>query len=131
MLSSSSRPLVLCVDDDPSILEITKIALVRAGYRVITASDGRDALKRFMEKGVHAVVLDYDMPGMNGADVAKMMKRLNPDVPKLLFSGSNLPVEAAPFIEAYCPKMGGIRALLLTLGALLPLAAAAGVRIAS
>jgi CheY-like chemotaxis protein len=127
--SNNLRPLVLCVDDDPAVLEITRVALERAGYRVVTANDGRNALKRFMEGSINAVVLDYDMPGINGADLAKVMKRLNPGVPKLLFTGSNLPIEAAPFVEGYCPKMGGLRALLLTLAALLPFAAA-GARIA-
>jgi DNA-binding NtrC family response regulator len=128
--SSKGRPLVLCVDDDQMILDIEKIALERVGYQVVTASDGRDALRTFMEEPVSAVVLDYEMPGLNGTDLAKVMKRLHPEVPKLLFTGSSMPAEAAPFVEGYCPKMGGLRALLLALASLLPLAAA-GTRIAS
>ena len=128
--SSNAGPLVLCVDDDQMILDITKLALESVGYRVLTANDGRDAIKTFMEEPVSAVVLDYEMPGLNGTDLAKVMKRLDPDVPKLLFTGSSLPTEAAPYVEGYCPKMGGLRALLLAVATLLPLAAA-GTRIAS
>jgi CheY-like chemotaxis protein len=127
--STDPRPLVLCVDDDPTILDLEKMALEREGYRVLTANNGREALKTFMEEPVKAVVLDYDMPGMNGTDVAKVMKRLDPDIPKVLFTGASLPKEAAPFIEGYCPKMGGFAALPIMLTALLPFVAA-GARLA-
>jgi CheY-like chemotaxis protein len=126
-------PAVLCVDDDPSILKLTKMALELAGYRVLTAENGEEALRKFSAKSVNAVVLDYEMPEMNGAEVASAMKRLNPHVPKILFTGLlSAPAEAAPVIEGFCSKTRGVRGLISLLTAIVPLDnAATSVPIAS
>ncbi len=114
-------PAVLCVDDDPSLLKLSKMALELAGYRVLTAENGVDALRKFTGKSLDAVVLDYEMPGMNGAEVASAMKRLNPKVPKILFSGLlSAPAEAAPVIEGFCSKTRGIRGLISLMITIVP-----------
>ena len=114
-------PAILCVDDDPSILKLTKMALELAGYRVLTAENGSDALRKFSTKSVNAVVLDYEMPGMNGAEVASAMKRLNPRVPKILFTGlQSAPADAAPVIEGFCSKSRGLRGLILLMTTIVP-----------
>jgi CheY-like chemotaxis protein len=106
-------PRILCVDDDQSILSITRMALEYEGYNVVTASNGRAALEQFAAGPVDAVVLDYEMPGMNGAEVAREMKRLKPAVPKLLFTSCpTVPKQAADAIEAFCPKGVSLDVLL-------------------
>jgi CheY-like chemotaxis protein len=113
-------PLVLCVDDDQSILSVTRLALEHQGYSVLTASSGKAALEQFASGPVDAVILDYEMPGMNGAEVALEMKRLNPNVPKVLFTScSAVPYQAAQAIEAFCPKTEGLSPLLSRLQMLL------------
>lgn len=99
------KPLVLCVDDNQWILDLTRMALESEGYRVLTASDGLAALEAFTACAVDAVVLDYEMPGMNGGEVAREMMRIKPQVPKLLFSasvGSSHP-DTHEF-QGYCSK---------------------------
>jgi CheY-like chemotaxis protein len=106
-------PVVLCVDDNPSLLSLLRITLEGEGYSVLTATSGQAALKTFAAQAVDAVVLDYEMPGMNGAQVAREMKRIKPQVPKVMFtSNSGAPAQAAAVIEAFCPKARGVRSLV-------------------
>ena len=70
--------LVLCVDDEQVGLQIRKILLERAGYRVLTAPDGPSGLAIFSAEPVQAVVLDYSMPGMHGGEVAVRMRQIKP-----------------------------------------------------
>ncbi|MGO9305760.1 MAG: response regulator [Candidatus Korobacteraceae bacterium] len=107
------KPVVLCIDDDEAILNMEKMALECDGYAVLTADNGSAALDAFCFHAIDAVVLDYDMPGMNGGEIAAAMKRLNPKIPKLLFSGrSAIPAEVEMLVEGFCSKTAGIRALL-------------------
>jgi PAS domain S-box-containing protein len=81
--------IVLLVDDDASVLDVGARMLERAGYRVITASDGHDALHAFKEHSaeIDCVVLDLTMPGMGGEDTFEELRRMHCDVPVILGSG--------------------------------------------
>jgi len=106
------KPLVLCVDDDEMILDLTRMALEREGFRVLTAACGLAALKAFASNPVDAVILDYEMPGMNGAQVALEMKRINPNIPKMLFSSSStISPEDKKAVQGYCTKPTNLRTL--------------------
>jgi len=92
---------VLCVDDEPNILALRSALLGRAGYRVHVAKDGKIGLEIFRNKPVDLVVLDYEMPGMMGDDVAKQMRRLRKDVPLLLVTAfHNLPASCTSIFDA-------------------------------
>lgn len=117
--------LVLCVDDEVVGLRIRKILLERAGYRVLTASDGSQALDVFSAHPVEAVVLDYSMPGMHGGEVARRMRLVKPEVPILLLSAYvGLPAEVRSMVDVYMTKGEGAPALLKRLNALLAAPAA-------
>jgi CheY-like chemotaxis protein len=60
---------ILAVDNDPVALELVTRTLSREGHRVITASTGEEALRLAREARPAAIVLDVDMPGMNGWEV--------------------------------------------------------------
>ena len=63
--------LVLLVDDDLAVREVTSTIVAEAGYRVIEAASGQDALDRLHAAGpVDLMVTDYAMPGMNGFELA-------------------------------------------------------------
>jgi CheY-like chemotaxis protein len=81
------KPLFLCVDDTPSILEGQKMLLEEHGYRVLTATNGTEAVQAFVSHSVDLVLLDYHMPEMNGSIAAARMKDFKPDVPVALLSG--------------------------------------------
>ncbi len=78
---------LLCVDDNQSSLNICKIILEDFGYKVSTASSAREGLEIFASNVIDAVILDYQMPEMNGELVAAEMRRTKPRVPILMLSG--------------------------------------------
>jgi CheY-like chemotaxis protein len=112
--------LVLCVDDEQIGLEVRKILLERAGYRVLTASDGPAGLEVFSTEPVEAVVLDYSMPGMHGGEVAAKMRQAKPQVPILLLSAYiGLSTEVTDVVDLYMTKGEGAPILLEKLSSLL------------
>ena len=111
--------LVLCVDDEPTGLKVRKILLERAGYQVLTASNGLDGLAIFHAEPVEAVVLDYSMPGMHGGEVAARMRTAKPAVPILLLSAYiGLPAEVTSLVDLYMTKGEGAPILLRKLQSL-------------
>jgi CheY-like chemotaxis protein len=112
--------LILCVDDELVGLQVRKILLERAGYRVLTAPDGPSGLQIFSDQPVDLVVLDYSMPGMNGDLVADAMRQTKPRVPILLLSAYvGLGPEVTARVDASMTKGEGAPALLQTLEMLL------------
>jgi CheY-like chemotaxis protein len=61
--------------------------LERAGYEVVPAYNGKEALSFLAGKAVHGLLFEYDLPDTNGASVREEMKQMNPDVLVPLFSG--------------------------------------------
>ena len=112
--------LVLCVDDEVVGLQVRKILLERAGYRVLTASDGPSGLEIFCSEPVEAVVLDYSMPGVHGGEVAVRMRETKPQVPILLLSAyMGLSPEVTSLADLYMTKGEGAPVLLEKLASLL------------
>jgi CheY-like chemotaxis protein len=112
--------LVLCVDDELVGLQIRKILLERAGYRVLTASDGPSGLEIFAAEPVEVVVLDYSMPGMHGGEVAVRMRQTKPHVPILLLSAyMGLSAEVTSVVDLHMTKGEGAPVLLEKLSSLL------------
>jgi len=96
---------VLCVDDERIGLRVRKIMLESRGFKVLTANNGTDGLRAFDENHVDVVVLDYFMPGLNGADVASEMRKRRPDVPIVFLSAYfSLPSEALELADAFITK---------------------------
>ncbi len=90
----------MCIDDHPNALAGWSLYLHGAGYGVLTATDPNEGLELFATRPVHAVLLDYSMPGMGGLEVARSMKRMKPGVPIILFSGHVLPKTAVDEVNA-------------------------------
>lgn len=68
---------ILVVDDEEHIVELLQFNLSNAGYRVITANNGLDALKIAKEIKPDLILLDLMLPGMDGLDVCKEIRRNN------------------------------------------------------
>lgn len=99
------RCTILCVDDEPNILSLRSALLGMAGYKVHVAKDGEIGLEIFRNELVDLVVLDYDMPGMMGDDVAREMRRLRKDVPLLLVTAfHDLPATCTSIFDATVAK---------------------------
>jgi CheY-like chemotaxis protein len=66
---------ILVVDDDPISIEILRKSLSEAGYSVISASNGSQALKIAAKMSPNLIVLDIVMPGLDGGEVANILKK--------------------------------------------------------
>jgi DNA-binding NtrC family response regulator len=78
---------ILLVDDEPRVLDALRRTLREPSYRLMTASNGREALSLIAAGGVDVLVSDIDMPGMNGIELVKEVRRHHPDVIRLLLTG--------------------------------------------
>ena len=78
---------ILVVDDDPDVRGFIVTSLEEQGYRVREASDGREGLAAVERETPDLVVLDFIMPGLSGADVARQIRAKRPDQPILFVSG--------------------------------------------
>jgi two-component system chemotaxis response regulator CheY len=67
---------VLVVDDSTSLRQVVGIALKGAGYNVIEACDGRDALTKLNGQKIHLIISDVNMPNMDGISFVKAAKQL-------------------------------------------------------
>jgi DNA-binding response OmpR family regulator len=67
-------PRVLIADDSPLVLRMIEKMLAGAGYSVLTARDGLEAIEKAMTEGVDLVILDVMMPRMTGYEVAKALR---------------------------------------------------------
>lgn len=80
---------ILVVDDEAQVLKVAVRILERAGYSVLTASDGRQAVRVFRERAdeIAAVLLDLTMPGLDGQEAFDEIRRIQPDARIILSSG--------------------------------------------
>jgi diguanylate cyclase (GGDEF)-like protein len=86
-MNGKRLPCILCVDDEPQILDGLALLLQR-DYRVMTAPGGKAALEKVREFGPPAVILtDMRMPGMDGAHLLKTMSLLYPETTRILLTG--------------------------------------------
>ncbi|KAB2940738.1 MAG: sensory transduction histidine kinase [Candidatus Methanoperedens nitroreducens] len=81
--------MILVVDDEASIREVTGAILETNGYRVITASDGAEALSLYKEKGteIKIVLIDMAMPVMDGQTCIRELVKINPEIKIIAVSG--------------------------------------------
>lgn len=114
--------LILLVDDEKIVQEISKVTLEDHGYRVLTAGDGIEALEIFRQEGrnISAVLTDMMMPRMDGAATIRALRNLDPEVRIIATSGltavtdpnSESSIKAA---RAFIPKPYSTALLLKTL----------------
>lgn len=78
---------VLCVENYPEYMGALKYMLEKAGYEVMAATNGDQALRLLTTLDVDGVLLEYDLPDATASAVRAEMKRIKPDVPVLLFAG--------------------------------------------
>jgi len=110
-----SKRTVLCIDDDEAILRYEKALLERSGYAVIAASSAQQGLRLATMCKCDAVLLDYEMPGMNGHEVAVEIKRVRPELKVILLSGCEVPPQALALVDAFVPKLEANQQLLPTI----------------
>ncbi len=90
-------PSVLTVDDSPSMRQMVQFTLASAGYDVVEACDGEEALKIAQARKVNLVLSDVNMPKMDGISLVRALRAL-PDyrlIPMLLLTTESAPEKKA------------------------------------
>jgi CheY-like chemotaxis protein len=85
--ASARKRRVLVVDDDPMVREVISTYLSEDGYLVELAVNGREALEKFNAGEFDIVLTDRSMPEMEGDELAREVKKKNPNVPVILVTG--------------------------------------------
>jgi CheY-like chemotaxis protein len=94
--TGGSDRLVLVVDDEPDLLQIVSDRLVAAGYRVLTARDGIEALARAREARPGCIILDLKMPRLGGFEALSALRQAAPAARVIVLTGSaNRPLHDA------------------------------------
>ncbi|GIW41942.1 MAG: hypothetical protein KatS3mg076_2519 [Candidatus Binatia bacterium] len=108
---------ILVIDDDPSVLRLTRTVLERRGHRVLTAERPRDGLRLFRKESVDLVLVDYFLPEMSGEEVVRKLREYDPLVHIILQTarGADVPCEkllAELDVQGFHDKLEGPRKLL-------------------
>ncbi len=110
--------MLLCIDDNPAILEYERSLFENSGYIVITTTSPRQGLQLATMSRFDVVVLDYHMPEMSGHQVAREIRRTRPDTSLVMVSGSEIPQNTRTLIDAWVPKDAAIGELLAVVDSL-------------
>ncbi len=86
METGSTRLRILVVDDEPAMVGAISALVGSAGHQVVTAYDGDTALRRVAEEALDLILLDLAMPGRDGVDVCREVRRAS-DVPIIVLTG--------------------------------------------
>jgi PAS domain S-box-containing protein len=102
--------LILVVDDEPAIREITQTTLENHNYQVITANDGIEAIALYAQykNKIKAAIIDMMMPNMDGSTTINTLQRMNPSLPIIAVSGlassEQIPLHKNSKLSAFLPK---------------------------
>jgi DNA-binding response OmpR family regulator len=89
---------VLLVEDDPSIREVASLGLQQAGFRVTSAAEGREGLLQFRQTPFDVIVLDVMLPGLDGLEVCRAIRR-DSQVPVVFLSARSDTVDVVVGLE--------------------------------
>jgi CheY-like chemotaxis protein len=90
--SRDPLPLVLLIDDAPDVAEVIGSFLVTAGFRVASATNGFEGMRKVVEMLPDVILMDLDMPGMDGAETTRHLKRqgATKEIPIVALTGQTL-----------------------------------------
>ncbi len=101
------KKTILCVDDNEQVLSVRTFLLETRGYRVLTTRSPHEALEivgRAMPGAIDLLLCDLLMPGMDGNELVRRAKQLQPCLPAMIVSGTVNAFERAGCADAFLPK---------------------------
>ena len=93
-----SDPLIICVDDEPNILNAMKRSLRKEPFILKTASSGEEGLRLVQQEDPDIIISDYRMPGMTGIEFLREVKALHPSTITMILSGF---ADASVILESF------------------------------
>ena len=113
---------ILLVEDEPGIASFVRLELLHEGYQVQVAEDGRQGLELFQEGSWDLILLDIMLPGINGLEVLRRIRKLS-SVPVILLTARGDTLDKVSGLDAgaddYLPKPFAIEELLARIRSLL------------
>jgi CheY-like chemotaxis protein len=108
---------ILCINDDPRILKLHNAILGGSGYTVLTALDGLTGIALSRNHALDAIVLDFNMAGMDGSAVAQVLMKEQPKLPVVVWSRcvDDIPESLKWYADALLEKTDGPEALVSTI----------------
>ncbi|MCU0550743.1 MAG: response regulator [Leptolyngbya sp. Prado105] len=118
-IATGNDQLILIVEDEPSIQQVTQTTLELCNYRTLIASDGVEAISIYAkhQHEISLVLMDIMMPSMDGLTAVRALQYLNPTVKVVAMSGlaTNYQISQEQSIKAFLPKPYTTKALIETL----------------
>ena len=114
--AQSSRPTILCVEDNKAYLGLRKAVLEKEGYLVLAASTGSEALSILRRQPVCLVLSDHMLRGTTGVALATRMKKMKPRIPVVLYSGRA--PEAMGEVDCFISKNESVASFLSIISSL-------------
>ena len=105
---------VLVIDDDPAVRTTIKLILEREGHAVAVAPDGRAGLAALDAGGISLLICDIFMPGMDGLETLREVRKHRPELPVIVISGSTSifdALEHPPDFLEMAVKLGAVRGM--------------------
>jgi DNA-binding NtrC family response regulator len=90
------KPKLLLVDDDAQCLSVRRILFEAFDFKVVSCTNPKQGLRLYQAQRFDAAVIDFQMPEMNGGELAQAMKKARPDVPVAILSGLASAPEGTP-----------------------------------
>ncbi len=110
------KKIILCVDDNEQALSVRKFLLETKGYRVLTATSGHEALEivdKYASGELSLLLCDLIMPGMDGVELIRRVRDVQPGLPTLMVSGTVTSFERGVGADIFLPKGASSPAELL------------------
>jgi two-component system, OmpR family, response regulator CpxR len=101
------KKIILCVDDNEQTLSIRKFLLETRGYRVLSATSGHEALEILEEHAqgeLSLLLCDLLMPQMDGAELIRRAREMQPGLPTLMVSGTVVAQDRGSVADVFLPK---------------------------
>src|SRR5258708_21084996 len=95
---------VVCIDDNEQVLECCRAIVHSHNYSVQTAARAMDGIEMVRQTNPDLLIVDYQMPDLQGDQVACIAQTFSPDTKVLMLSAAMVPVDSLRYVDAYVPK---------------------------